>query len=362
MGQAASRVTGNLTKVATKAGKNAVAPDGIFRSAAGAKAKDAYSPTRGAGHDMVSQNNETGAEAGPPEMPPDLIKFLNDAGPLKRSIDRELTSPKVYDMLVKENNDSQKNFDNARSKRTGEPMFVNKGDEVNTAIRDQQAKEANVRVRRKMPIVGGNDGELIKSFKSENGSGSDVDDGTMVTRTTNFSTTDRSELYTGFRLKREDLFLLASSTEDVLSVLNAPSNGNEDSSSNEFANEKSAKDPARDINLEELKQKIRNIISQGDAEDRLQTTQPQISQKKKALSTSELLEIMTVEDAWLLQNTLQYVSIPALMKDNDGDILGTYSDKASELNFSAGLKVVKDGAVKFALVEESGIGHKMSQK
>lgn len=70
MGQAASKVTGNLTKVATKAGKNAVAPDGIFRSAAGAKANDVYSPTRGAGHDKVSQNNETGAEAGPPEMPP----------------------------------------------------------------------------------------------------------------------------------------------------------------------------------------------------------------------------------------------------------------------------------------------------
>lgn len=265
-------------------------------------------------------------------------------------------------MLVKENNDSQNNGDNARSKRTGEPISLNKGDEVNTAIRDQQAKEANVRVRRKMPIVGGDDGELIKTFKSENGSGSDVDDGTMVTRTTNFSTTDRSELYTGFRLKREDLFLLACSTEDVLSVLNAPSNGNVDSTSDEFANEKSAKDPAHDINLEELKQKIRNIISQGDVENRLQPTQPQTSQKKKTLSTLELLDIMTVEDAWLLQNTLQYISIPAIMKDNDGDILGTYSDKTSALKFSAGLKMAKEGSVKFALVEESGIGHKIPQK
>ncbi|EJK60833.1 hypothetical protein THAOC_18753, partial [Thalassiosira oceanica] len=34
-----------------------------------------------------------------PEMPDDLIKFLNDAGPLERQVDKELTSSKVYETL-----------------------------------------------------------------------------------------------------------------------------------------------------------------------------------------------------------------------------------------------------------------------
>ncbi len=77
MGQAASKVTANLTQAANKSGKKALIPDGIFRSVASPKAKDVYSPTRGAGHDVVSRNNEVGAEAGPPEMPPvrSCIKF-----------------------------------------------------------------------------------------------------------------------------------------------------------------------------------------------------------------------------------------------------------------------------------------------
>ncbi len=256
-------------------------------------------------------------------------------------------------MLVKENKEDRS--DDEQSKRTG----VNKGDEVNTAIRDQQAKEANVRVRRKMPIVGGDDGAFIKSLKSENGGGSIIDDGTMVTRTTNFSTTDRSELYTGFRLKREDFFLLANSSADVLSVMKASRNGNVESTSNESVVEKDAKDPTCNMNLEQLKQKIRTIIGQGNIGDRLQPSQPQTSQQKKNVSTLELLDSMTGEDARLLRNTLLYISIPALMKDNDGDILGTHPDKASELKFSAGLKIAKEGEVMFALVEESGIGHNM---
>ena len=31
-----------------------------------------------------------------PEMPPELLKFLTDIGPLHKTADRSLTSPRVY--------------------------------------------------------------------------------------------------------------------------------------------------------------------------------------------------------------------------------------------------------------------------
>ena len=78
-----------------------------------------YSPTRGNNHHSPSTTTEK-----MPEMPPDLIQFLNDAGPLQRTIDKDRTSSKVYDALL-----------------TNEQK-----------IQDEHMKQANLRVRRRMPI------------------------------------------------------------------------------------------------------------------------------------------------------------------------------------------------------------------
>src|SRR5210317_569172 len=49
-----------------------------------------YSPTRGHNNQPSTSTATTTTET-MPEMPADLIKFLNDAGPLKRTVDKELT-------------------------------------------------------------------------------------------------------------------------------------------------------------------------------------------------------------------------------------------------------------------------------
>ena len=145
---------------------------------------DEYSPTRG--HNL---QNDTDANEKMPEMPPDLIKFLNDAGPLKRTVDKELTSTKVYDALM-----------------------------TDETTREEHTKQANLRVRRRMPIVSYKDhDDLIKNDERRNNKvmgvveddDDDLDDGTMTTRTTNFSTRDRSTNVIEFGLDRMEMFQLA---------------------------------------------------------------------------------------------------------------------------------------------------------
>ena len=101
-------------------------------------------------------------------MPADLINCLNDAGPLERTIDKELTPSNVYDILVKDKK-----------------------------ARDEQVKEVNLGVRRKMPIVAlfGDDPQAT--------------DGSMMERSTTFSTRDRSAILTRLDITREDLFRLS---------------------------------------------------------------------------------------------------------------------------------------------------------
>ena len=88
--------------------------------------------------------------------------------------------------------------------------------------KDDQARQANERVRRKMPIMGEGQANASKLDAVIGGVGAgDVkdlgrgaadpneDDGSMTTRTTNFSTVDRSKRIESFGVDRRTLFDLS---------------------------------------------------------------------------------------------------------------------------------------------------------
>ena len=139
-----------------------------------------------------------------PEMPPDLLKFLTDMGPLRKIVDESATSSRIYEVFEK----------------------------GGTRVRDEHAKAANARIRRRMPLVeesssssrqqrrgddtGSRDEMTVihDGRTDENYDDDEVDDdGTMVTRTTNFSTVDRrsSSAHRGrLSVTREDYFRILS--------------------------------------------------------------------------------------------------------------------------------------------------------
>ena len=113
----------------------------------------------------------------PQEMPDDLIKFLNDAGPLKRAVDKDFTSPKVFDSLKKDDD-----------------------------IILQKEQQERQRRRRVMPMMSEREGTLDAD--------EDRMDGTTVSRTTNFSTAVRDDDKAEIRLSDEELFKLLSDLQD----------------------------------------------------------------------------------------------------------------------------------------------------
>lgn len=113
----------------------------------------------------INANSDGSINKSPQEMPDDLIKFLTDAGPLKRSIDKQLTSPKVYESLLEEEE-----------------------------VKKQENQQNNQRRRRIMSMVGDEEiGDLDANadVDASNDSRSRALDGTTVSRTTNFSTATR---------------------------------------------------------------------------------------------------------------------------------------------------------------------------
>lgn len=116
----------------------------------------------------------------PEEMPEDLLKFLND-NPLEKTVDRELTSPKVYDSLTEGEADKRQK-DNQKQKRT-----------------------ARTRTRRTMPLAE----SMIEDLPDD--VPSDIAGATGVQRTTNFSTAEEDEeddLDRALRMTDKDLAAL----------------------------------------------------------------------------------------------------------------------------------------------------------
>jgi hypothetical protein len=116
---------------------------------------------------FLQQNNQAGQE-----MPDDLLKFLNDKGPVTKNVDKALTSPKVYDSL-----------------------------QVEEEQRRQQDQQQNQRRLRRMPIIGDMD----------TAPGEDTSlDGTTVEKTTNFSTAVKNTNDAELRLTDREMFDLVS--------------------------------------------------------------------------------------------------------------------------------------------------------
>ena len=232
-----------------------------------------YAPTRGQPSTTPvssTANTNDDIDTSQMEMPPDLIKFLNDAGPLQRTLDKERTSSKVYDSLLSNENERQ-----------------------------EQAKQANTRVRKKMPI--------ISAVKNTNGD----DDGTMVERSTNFSTTDRTSRLldesTRFGVTREDIYSI---NEKLKGVTN--------------------------VDSEEWKKLIqdeyKSITAKGDDESK---------------SKSDDLKDLTP-----FENCMRHIGVPVIMKDNEGDIIGVWPSTVKKVQHSSGLKAVSEMNVGFIYKNE----------
>ena len=226
----------------------------------------------------------------------DLIKFLQSSGPLERSLDKERTSPKVYESLV-----------------------------ADEKAKDEQAKKANERVKRRMPIISGDrelnasklDG-LIGGVNAGNAANvandskvpiglGEIEDGSMTTRTTNFSTTDRSNRIENFGVNRRTLY--------------------------------------------DLSMKLNGIKSDTDKWKQLVGEEFKILVDKEEVSRSE--EQME-KDLAMLQDTMRYISVPVLMRDTgdtDGDVIGIPRDRVQDLRLS-GLKIAKEKSLQFILLDE----------
>ena len=261
----------------------------IHSKRSGDSSSGEYSPTRG--HNQ--QHNNTTITTGEkiPEMPPELIKFLNDAGPLKRTVDKELTSSKVYDALV-----------------------------ADEKTREEHTRQANLRVRRKMPLVSYNDHDkLIRNDERRNNKYMDAapavdeecdgDDGTMTTRTTNFSTRDISaSTKSDFGLDRMEIFQLALKLKEIK------------------------------VNSSKWKEELENEFKQ-------------IRRKKMLSSKGDTKDFGQLKDFALFENSMRYIGVPVLMKDTEDDIVGVPSHKVEDLRFS-GLKEVPDEKVIFVMKAE----------
>lgn len=133
------------------------------------------------------------------------------------------------------------------------------------------------------------------------------DDGSMTTRTTNFSTVDRSKRIESFGVDRRTLF-------DLSLKLNVI---------------KSDSDEWKKVIGEEFK----ILVS-----------------KDSGYKSEEQMDA----DLALLQDAMRYISIPVLMRDSgdaDQDVIGIASDRVQDLRVS-GLKLAKERSLQFAMLDE----------
>ena len=290
----------NQTRAAAEAEWNRFTAEAAAASTSKNHSEGEYSPTRGmTTGGGAGDDDDDDAPTNMPEMPPDLIQFLNDAGPLQRTVDKDLTSSKVYEALVSDEN-----------------------------AREEQAKQANLRVRRKMPIVShaGHNTEQQPLLHDVN-KNSDINDGTMTERTTNFSTRDRSSEHSKrLGVTREELFQLSKRVRDM------------------------------EVDSTEWKGFIESEygrIANGNDGASLSSTAGKLEMPKKK-------NFDQLQDMILFENSLKYIGVPELMVDSDGDYIGTWHHRADEMKHSSGLKIVPEGSAVFIMESEGSAVSKES--
>ena len=74
--------------------------------------------------------------------------------------------------------------------------------------------------------------------------------------------------------------------------------------------------------------------------------------KKTKSSNNSSMTFDELRDIKLFEDSLHYIGVPVLMKDNDGDIIGVWSHKVTDMKHSSGLKVVTEGSIEFVMKNE----------
>lgn len=179
----------------------------------------------------------------PQEMPEDLISFLNDAGPLERKVDKKFTSPKVYDSLLEEEEQ-----------------------------RRQQQQADKQRRRRIMPM-------MEREESDREGSVDASIDGSTVSRTTNFSTSNSKKDETELTMNDEYLYKLLSDLQSGLVTA--------------------------DQFLLDKQKKVQNLSAVADQQEK--------------------------EYVGLIENMQRFNGIPTLMQDTDKSLVGAWSDQVEQL-------------------------------
>ena len=230
------------------------------------------------------------------EMPDDLLQFLND-NPLEKTVDRELTSPKVLDSLLVEQEQGQ----DSSSSSGGSGKDKEGG-------ASQKRAAPRTRTRRTMPLAE----SMIEDLPGD--VSADIAGATGVQRTTNFSTADVD----GEGAKDTDgeeaqLDRLLRSTDNDLAILLRKHGATFDGTTSNDA------DAGEDV----AKQK--QAAAEAYLAERLSTSdiasaENVLDDEKRAAYTARLA------------NALRYSGMPVLLKDEvDADYVGVWADRVEEL-------------------------------
>jgi len=238
------------------------------------------------------------AQSSQQEMPDDLLQFLND-NPLEKTVDRNLTSPKVLDSLLAAENDTT----------------------TAAAAAQTNAKRApRTRTRRTMPLAE----SMVEDLPDD--VSADIAGATGVERTTNFSTdgeggsdADAEEARLDRLLRLADRELAALLREHGATLASS------DASDAAIGND-AGKDAA--------KQK-QQAASEAYLADRLAASD--FASAEKLLGDEKLSAYTS-----LLSKALRYSGMPVLLKDQvDADYVGVWADRVKELE-KMKLRVVKE--------------------
>ena len=229
------------------------------------------------------------------EMPDDLLQFLND-NPLEKTVDRELTSPKVLDSLLVEQEQGQ----DSSSSSGGSGKDKEGG-------ASQKRAAPRTRTRRTMPLAE----SMIEDLPGD--VSADIAGATGVQRTTNFSTADvdgegakdadgeQAQLERLLRLTDNDLVILLRKHGATLDGTTTSNDAGED-----VAKQKQA---AAEAYLAER-------LSTSD----IASAENLLDDEKRAAYTARLA------------SALRYSGMPVLLKDEvDADYVGVWADRVEEL-------------------------------
>lgn len=228
------------------------------------------------------------------EMPDDLLKFLND-NPLEKTVDRELTSPKVLDSLLVEPEQGQGSSSSGKGREGGA---------------SPKRAAPRTRTRRTMPLAE----SMIEDLPGD--VSADIAGATGVQRTTNFSTADADGVVASSGADGEEAQLdrlLRLTDNDMANLLrNHGATFDSTTTSNNA-------DAGEDV------PKQKQAAAEAYLAERLSTSdiasaENLLDDEKRAAYTARLA------------NALRYSGIPVLLKDEvDADYVGVWADRVEEL-------------------------------